>query len=241
MLFLLFWKKMQVINTPMIYLQNQTTEDSFTTPVKFSSRIAGRAIWALSSLIGYSWRVKLSGHTSLSPATSSGSKRIFAFWHSHLLPLTFIFRNCHTNAIVSRSRDGILAAYVAQKWGHTIISGSSHRGGSAALRQSLKVLKENGTVALTPDGPRGPKEIVKAGASQLAVMSGAPVIVLSVHPQSAWRLNSWDKFMIPKPFSKVTVHVSEPVHADSVMAAHDKIEEVRKAIQGRFDEAATMA
>jgi lysophospholipid acyltransferase (LPLAT)-like uncharacterized protein len=184
----------------------------------------------------------LSGHPSLSPASPpSDSGRIFAFWHSNLLPLTFIFRNCKVHAIVSRSRDGILAAYVAEKWGHTIISGSSHRGGSAALRQSLKVLKNSGTVALTPDGPRGPKEIVKAGASQLAVMSGAPVIVLSVHPQRAWRLNSWDRFMIPKPFSKVSVHVSEPIHADSISTADDRVEEVRKAIQGRFDEATAMA
>jgi lysophospholipid acyltransferase (LPLAT)-like uncharacterized protein len=225
----------------MMQLHNHSIEEPSTTPVRFSSRFAGTAIWALSSLIGITWRVTVSGHPSLSPAFIANSGRIFAFWHSHLLPLTFIFRNCKVNAIVSRSRDGVLAAYVAEKWGHTIISGSSHRGGSAALRQSLKVLKENGTVALTPDGPRGPKEIVKAGASQLAVISGAPVIVLSVHPQSAWRLNSWDRFMIPKPFSKVTVHVSEPVHAGTIPPSDDKVEEVRKAIQGRFYEAATMA
>lgn len=232
---------MQVNNIPIMQIKNNTSEESSTTQVSLSSRLAGTAIWALSSLIGFTWRVTVSGNSSLSPAFRSGSGRIFAFWHSNLLPLTFIFRNCQVNAIVSRSRDGILAAYVAEKWGHTIISGSSHRGGSAALRQSLKVLKENGTVAITPDGPRGPKEIVKAGASQLAVMSGAPVIVLSVHPQRAWRLNSWDKFIIPKPFSKVTVHVSEPVHAAAISQADDRVEEVRIAIQGRFDDAATMA
>jgi lysophospholipid acyltransferase (LPLAT)-like uncharacterized protein len=238
---LLFLKKTQVNNIPIMQLTNSTSEESSATPVRFLTRLAGTAIWALSSLIGFTWRVTISGNASLSPASHSGSGRIFAFWHSNLLPLTFIFRNCHVNAIVSRSRDGILAAYVAEKWGHTIISGSSHRGGSAALRQSLKVLKDNGTVAITPDGPRGPKEIVKAGASQLAVMSGAPVIVLSVHPQQAWRLKSWDKFMIPKPFSKVTVHVSEPVQAGTIPPVDDRVEEVRKVIQGRFDEAATMA
>jgi lysophospholipid acyltransferase (LPLAT)-like uncharacterized protein len=241
MQFLHFWKKMQVNNFPIMQLNNNSTEESSTTSVKLSSRLAGIAIWSLSSLIGFTWRVSLSGNPSLSPASNSDSGRIFAFWHSNLLPLTFIFRNCRVNAIVSRSRDGILAAYVAEKWGHTIISGSSHRGGSAALRQSLKVLKDNGTVAITPDGPRGPKEIVKSGASQLAVMSGAPVIVLSVHPQRAWRLNSWDKFMIPKPFSNVTIHVSEPVHAGAISTGDDRVEEIRKVIQGRFDEAAKMA
>jgi lysophospholipid acyltransferase (LPLAT)-like uncharacterized protein len=232
---------MQVNNIPMMQVHNHSTEESSATPVRFSSRLVGTVIWALSSLIGLTWRVSLSGHASLSPASKSNAGRIFAFWHSNLLPLTFIFRNCHVNAIVSRSRDGILAAYVAEKWGHAIISGSSHRGGSVALRQSLKVLKENGTVAITPDGPRGPKEIVKAGASQLAVMSGAPVIVLSVHPDRAWRLKSWDRFMIPKPFSKVTVHVSEPLHAKTIISVNDRVEEVRNAIQGRFDESATMA
>ncbi|HEX2955714.1 MAG TPA: lysophospholipid acyltransferase family protein [Chitinispirillaceae bacterium] len=225
----------------MSQLNNNIEKESNTTPVRFSTRLAGTAIWALSSLTGFTWRIRLSGYPSLSPASPASSGRIFAFWHSHLLPLTFIFRNCHVNAIVSRSRDGVLAAYVAERWGHTIISGSSHRGGSMALRQSLRVLKENGSVAITPDGPRGPKEIVKAGAAQLAAVSGAPVIILSVHPHCAWRLNSWDRFIIPKPFSKLTVHVSEPVYAGNIPPSDDHAEDVRKAIQGRFDDVATMA
>jgi lysophospholipid acyltransferase (LPLAT)-like uncharacterized protein len=135
----------------------------------------------------------------------------------------------------------MLASYIAGKWGHSIISGSSHRGGSTVLRQSLKTLHRKDAIAITPDGPRGPKEQVKSGAAQLALLSKAPVIVLSVYPQNAWRLNSWDKFMIPKPFSKLTIHVSTPIYASEAPESDDKVESVRKLIQGRFDEAAAMA
>jgi lysophospholipid acyltransferase (LPLAT)-like uncharacterized protein len=73
------------------------------------------------------------------------------------------------------------------------------------------------------------------------MLSKAPVIVLSVYPQNAWRLNSWDKFIIPKPFSKLTIHVSQPVYANEAPESDDKVESIRKLIQRRFDEAATMA
>jgi lysophospholipid acyltransferase (LPLAT)-like uncharacterized protein len=221
--------------------ERTSSEQNIVTPAHFSSKFTGTAIWAFSSAIGLTWRVRLSGNTSMAPSCSSDQGRIFAFWHSHLLPLSFFFRNSSITAIVSRSRDGILASYIAGKWGHSVISGSSHRGGSTVLRQSLKTLHQKQSIAITPDEPRGPKEQVKSGTAQLAMLSKAPVIVLSVYPQNAWRLNSWDKFIIPKPFSKLTIHVSQPVYANEAPESDDKVESIRKLIQRRFDEAATMA
>jgi lysophospholipid acyltransferase (LPLAT)-like uncharacterized protein len=217
------------------------SDQNSIVPTQFSSRVVGTAIWAISSVIGYTWRISLSGQIAIAPSIKADYGRIFAFWHSQLLPLSFIFRSCRINAIVSRSRDGILASYIAGKWHHSIISGSSHRGGTAVLRQSIKVLREKGAIAITPDGPRGPREVVKSGAAQLAALSNAPVIILTVQPQRAWRFKSWDRFMIPKPFSNVNIHISEPVYAKEAPVSNDNVESVRALIQERFNEATTLA
>jgi lysophospholipid acyltransferase (LPLAT)-like uncharacterized protein len=210
-------------------------------PAQFSSRVAGTVIWALSSAIGFTWKVSLSGQTDMAPSERADYGRIYAFWHSQLLPVSFTFRNSGTHAIVSRSRDGILASYIAGKWRHSIISGSSHRGGTAVLRQSLNILKDQGGIAITPDGPRGPREVVKPGAAQLAALSGAPVIILTVKPQRAWRFKSWDQFMIPKPFTRVNIHISAPLYARDIPDSDNKIESFRTLIQERFDAASKLA
>lgn len=220
---------------------NTRSDQNTHVPAKFSSRAAGTAIWALSSVIGFTWKVSLSGQTDMAPSERAAYGRIYAFWHSQLLPLSFTFRDCGIHAIVSRSRDGILASYIAGKWRHSIISGSSHRGGTAVLRQSIKVLNGQGSIAITPDGPRGPREVVKSGAAQLAALSGAPVIILTVKPQQVWRLKSWDRFMIPKPFTSVNIHVSTPLFAGDVPDSDDKVESVRTLIQERFDVASKLA
>ncbi|MBN1604295.1 MAG: lysophospholipid acyltransferase family protein [Chitinispirillaceae bacterium] len=221
--------------------EDSRSDHNTLVPAQFSSRAAGTAIWALSSAIGFTWKVSLSGQTNMAPSERADYGRIYAFWHSQLLPLSFKFRDSGIHAIVSRSRDGILASYIAGKWRHSIISGSSHRGGTAVLRQSIKVLNDQGSIAITPDGPRGPREVVKSGAAQLAALSGAPVIILTVKPQQVWRLKSWDRFMIPKPFTRVNIHVSAPLYAGDVPDSNDKVESVRTLIQEKFDVASKLA
>ncbi|HEX3020750.1 MAG TPA: lysophospholipid acyltransferase family protein [Chitinispirillaceae bacterium] len=169
------------------------------------------AIWAVGTLLGKTWRSRVITSEFSNPSVENGTARIFCFWHSHLLPVAFSFRGTGKTAVVSQSRDGKRAAAVAKMWKTDIIFGSSSHGGVSALRQCLRTLSSNKSIAITPDGPRGPREKVKPGISQLALLSKAPVITISALPSKAWYLNSWDRFMIPKPFTKMDIVVSKPI------------------------------
>jgi lysophospholipid acyltransferase (LPLAT)-like uncharacterized protein len=169
------------------------------------------SIFIIGEIIGRTWRFSVDGRGDYDPFHDCGKGCIYAFWHSSLLPLAFYFRNTAKTAIISESRDGTRAAAVAQRWGHTVIHGSSSHGGAPALRSCIRALKSGSTIVITPDGPRGPREIVKKGVAQIALLSGAPVIPVSVVAENALRLNSWDRTMIPLPFSKVVVRIGEPL------------------------------
>jgi lysophospholipid acyltransferase (LPLAT)-like uncharacterized protein len=176
------------------------------------------SILALGSLFGLTWRFSLTGRTDLDLHHDRGRGRIYAFWHSHLLSMAFHFRNTGKIALVSESRDGRRAAAVAQRWGHAVIQGSSSHGGAAALRACARELRQGGNIVITPDGPRGPREIVKPGVSRIAHLSGAPVVPLRAVPSRAFRLHSWDGFMIPAPFARIAIHIGEPVTGNDAPA-----------------------
>jgi hypothetical protein len=191
-------------------------------------------IWAIGSLLGKTWRVSITFQPPFDPLVETSAARIYCLWHSHLLPISYILRDTGKTAIVSSSKDGVRAAQVAKMWKHGIIHGSSSKGGSTALRQSLRYLSDNKSIAITPDGPRGPKEVVKAGVAQIASLSGAPVITLKIKALNSWQLNSWDRFIIPKPFSKIHFTASEPIWAKSTSDQNDPIESFRLLIQERL-------
>ena len=204
---------------------------------KKSSRSAdavSMAIWIIGSVLGKTWRPQVVTSNFCNPLYEKGFARIFCFWHSHLLPITYIFRDTGKTAVVSQSRDGQRAAAVAKLWKTDIIFGSSSRGGLSALRQCLRVLESNKSVAITPDGPRGPKEVVKAGVAQLALTSQIPVITISALPENAWYLKSWDRFMIPKPFTRIKFLISEPILPDELTKYNNPVERLRVQIQERL-------
>ena len=173
------------------------------------------SIFIIGEILGRTWRFSVDGRGDYDPFHDYGKGCIYAFWHSSLLPLAFYFRNTAKTAIISESRDGTRAAAVAQRWGHAVIHGSSSHGGAPALRSCIRALKSGSNIVITPDGPRGPREIVKKGVAQIALLSGAPVIPVSVTAGSVLRLNSWDRTVIPLPFSKVVVRIGDPLCPDT--------------------------
>jgi hypothetical protein len=120
---------------------------------------------------------------------------------------------------------------VAQRWQHQTIRGSSSLHGVSALRQCVRELKRRQNIVLIPDGPRGPREIVKPGVAQIALLADAtvfPVIALPVH---AWRLNSWDRFMVPKPFTTIDVRIAEPIYPSQFLKTNDPVASFSSEIQ----------
>jgi lysophospholipid acyltransferase (LPLAT)-like uncharacterized protein len=142
---------------------------------------------------------------------------IWVFWHNQLLLIPVIwnrFLNAADRplgkALTSLSGDGELVALFLARFGVDSVRGSSARGGAGALRELAGWLKRGHDIGLTPDGSRGPIYEIKPGLVLLAQLSGRPILPLSFEFSSSWRLKSWDRFFIPKPFSQVTLIVGEP-------------------------------
>ena len=188
---------------------------------KISLDPVSAAILFLGEALGRTWRFSLTAPADVDPFRDRGPGRMYALWHSHLLPLAFYFRNTSKTAVISESKDGARAAAVAQRWGHAVIHGSSSHGGALALRACVRALREGRAIVITPDGPRGPREIVKSGVAQIALLAGAPVFSVRAEPQSAWRLSSWDRFIIPKPFTRVAITIGAPVDPAASAAQSD--------------------
>jgi hypothetical protein len=146
------------------------------------------------------------------PLPASG---ILILWHEDMLPCLKAFSHRNMRVLISQSRDGEFGALAASRLGYVPIRGSSTRGGAVALRQLARELSSNGGwVAFVADGPRGPRRVSKPGAEWLARQTGLPIFQVEVEAKWAFRLNSWDRCVIPVPFSRVRVKVSGAVWSE---------------------------
>lgn len=159
-------------------------------------------------------RIRVTGEEIALGCFSEYGRLIIAVWHQRFLPaLAYVtkFRNFKPIVMISRSRDGELAARIADRLGLVPIRGSSTRGGTTALVEILKALKQNPAVIHIVDGPTGPKGIVKPGLISMAQMSGAAIVPVIISAKKVWMTRSWDRFLIPKPFSEVTIEWGQPL------------------------------
>ena len=193
--------------------------------------VVSTCILLLGTLLGITWRYRITGSQTMNPFTNRNKGIIFCFWHSHILTLTYIFRGCGVKAVVSGSKDGDRATAVAQRWGHGTIRGSSSVHALSVLRQFVREIRHTNNIVIVPDGPRGPKEQVKPGVAQIALMAQAPVVTVSALPRSAWHLKSWDNFMIPKPFTTIEVRIGEPLYPQQFAGEPEPLEAMTAAIQ----------
>jgi len=166
---------------------------------------------AVLRLLATTWRFEIRNEEAIQSLRMEQRPFIFSLWHGQLLPLIWHHRHQGIAILVSEHRDGELIARVAQSLGYRLIRGSSSRGGERALLGLVRDLRAGREVAVTPDGPRGPACRYAAGALIAAHRSGAAILPIAAHASRAWRLNSWDRFLIPKPFARVTVAYGNPV------------------------------
>lgn len=152
---------------------------------------------------------------------------IICMWHGELLMIPFFykkFRNKNVYAVISHHKDGELISRTVAHLGINSIRGSSKKGGVKVLLEALKRLKTD-DVAITPDGPRGPRHSVADGIVAMAQKSGAKIVGIRVKARSAWRFKSWDKHLLPKPFSLIEFRSTPAFSIDglSVQEAKEKI------------------
>jgi lysophospholipid acyltransferase (LPLAT)-like uncharacterized protein len=159
---------------------------------------------------------------------------IASFWHSCMIPATYIFRNMGIRLMSSNSYDGEYMGRIIHKFGFVAVKGSSSRNAVRALLGLRRALEEGWTVAFTLDGPRGPRHKVKPGPVALARSSGLALTTFHAAVDRAWVLNTWDRLMIPVPFSRVLVRVGKliPVPED---ATDEDVERYAAELQAALD------
>lgn len=138
-------------------------------------------------------------------------QHVLVFWHECLLLSLHARWRRPTVNISSDSKDGDIAVKVLNRYGVNPARGSSTRGGSKALRQVLRAARDGANVAVTPDGPKGPRRVVKEGVVYIAQMSGLPIVPFYFTAKRKKRMRSWDKMIVPFPFSKAIYLYGEPI------------------------------
>ena len=161
-------------------------------------------------VLARTWRVRVVNEGYLFDLRRAERPFIFALWHGHLLPLLWHHRDQGVLVLISEHRDGELVARAAASLGYGLIRGSSTRGADRALITIVRELAAGHEVAITPDGPRGPAETFAPGALVAAQRSDSFILPVAASADRAWRLRSWDRFMIPKPFALVTIAYGTP-------------------------------
>lgn len=179
-------------------------------------------------MLAMTWRVRRVGAEAFDAMRNRDEPIIIVFWHGEFLPVAWVHRRSGMASLISRHADGEIIARIAEGLGYRTIRGSSSRGGVRALLETVQRVEEGISVGFTPDGPRGPRHVFAPGALIVAQRTGRPIIAMAATASRAWRLRSWDRHLVPKPFATVTIHYSGPefVRAES---ARDAVDE-----QGRF-------
>ncbi len=160
---------------------------------------------------------------------------VLAFWHDTMLLPWFLHKNDGFAALTSKSKDGDLLAKQLKHWKYKVVRGSSSKGGDVALGIMVDHAKNGYSIAITPDGPRGPVHKFKAGAVITAKRTGVPVVLMGIGIKSKKKLKSWDRFQVPNPFTKVKVIYSEPVYVDEKLS-YDETSKVIEECEKKLNE-----
>jgi len=186
---------------------NSEASHRFTFTQRLVLAVVPRIVWALFSLIGLTWRFEVIAEDGVTPLLSGlgAGAEIFCFWHQCVLPCTIYYRRTGATILVSQSFDGELITRILSCFGFHAVRGSSSRGAREGLLGLAQVIESGKPAIFTADGPRGPIYRTKMGPIKLAQMTGAPIGAFHLEPRHAWTIRSWDRFLVPKPFTRICV------------------------------------
>jgi len=213
--------------------------DTTPTPRRFTLR--QRIILRIIITAGY-WFIRLIGPTlRVCVSREEGAQQTVAqrpligsFWHACIIPATYMCRNLGVRVMSSNSYDGEYMGRIIRKFGFVAVKGSSSRNAVRALLGLRRALQDGWSVAFTLDGPRGPRYKVKPGPVALARSSGVPLTMFHMAVDRAWVLNSWDRMMIPKPFSRVLMRFGKLIDVPRD-ASDEAFERYQQELQDSLD------
>lgn len=189
-------------------------------------RAADLVFYLLIRLVGRTVRLRVEGWEHWEEATRGGGLPIYTFWHDRVFLATYFWRRRRIVVMTSQSFDGEYIARFIQRFGYGAARGSSTRGGVGALVEMVRLVRGGCPTGFTIDGPRGPRHVAKMGAVLLAKKTGQPVLPFSVNAEHFWTVPSWDRFQIPKPFTRATVRIGPPIRVPP--DADDRLVELKR-------------
>ncbi|HEV8112103.1 MAG TPA: lysophospholipid acyltransferase family protein [Planctomycetota bacterium] len=215
-----------------------------TRPVKSAlQNVARRVVHGLGPVclrsLARTWRMTVLGDENLARAGDRDGAHFIALWHGRMLLGLPHHAASSWHVLVSGSQDGDIAHALLARCGYRVIRGSTSRGGARALREMLAVLEKGTVLAITPDGPRGPRHSVNPGLAWMARATGHPILPVGFACDRAWRARSWDRFTIPRPWARVVMTYGEPVRVDpsasdaDLAAAAERIHEALMSAEQR--------
>jgi lysophospholipid acyltransferase (LPLAT)-like uncharacterized protein len=218
---------------------HETPTVDVTDPRRFTLR--QRIILPIIIFVGYCF-IRLIGPTlRVCVSREKGAQEtvgqrplIISFWHACIVPATYLFRNVGIRVMSSNSYDGEYMGRIIRKFGFVAVKGSSSRNAVRALLGLRRALQQGWAVAFSIDGPRGPRYEVKPGPVALARSSGVPLTMFHIAVEKAWVLNTWDRLIIPKPFSRVLMRFGKLVPV-SPEASEEDLERYQQELQDSLD------
>ena len=215
-----------------------TAHSKFTLSQRLVLAIVPRVVWALLWIVGLTWRFEVIAEEGVEPVLfgQKPGPEIYCFWHQCVLPCTVYFRHARAVILISRSFDGELITRILRMFGYGAVRGSSSRGGREGLLGLKHILESGRTAIFTADGPLGPIYQTKMGPIKLAQIGGAPIGAFHLEPERAWTMRSWDRFLVPKPFTRIVVSWAQWTHIPADLPA-DQLEPKREELNAAIERA----
>jgi lysophospholipid acyltransferase (LPLAT)-like uncharacterized protein len=214
-----------------------TNEERRKLIYRFWGVPGARLIHLILWIMRLTMRVRVDGGEIMRDFTRRGEGFIGIFWHARLIMIPFVYPGKRMNVLIGTHRDGQIIADVMHCFGFRTVRGSSSKGGDKAVKEMVKLLASNNDLAITPDGPKGPAETLKPGVAQIARLTGKAVVPVAFGASRFRRFRSWDRFIIPYPFSKVVFVIGEPLR----YIKGEEIEQFRLRIENALKEATERA
>lgn len=164
---------------------------------------------------------------------------LYAFWHENILVPAYHYARRDIHVLISEHADGQMIAEACRHLGFRVVRGSATRGGARAVRQMVR-RGRSAHLAITPDGPRGPRRQVQPGVVYLAALTGLPIVPFGIAFERAWRMRSWDRFAVPWPWSAAVCVTAEPIRVPENIRK-DRLEHYRLRVQEAMDAASAAA
>jgi len=190
---------------------------------------------AMLYLLSRTLRVRMFGGEDLFERLARGERLIVAFWHNRLLLMPTVAPAQPFCIMVSTHRDGEIAVRALRRWNVRTVRGSATRGGARGFLQLVRAYRDGCSIAVAPDGPKGPLHVAKPGVIHLARLTGATIYPVSYAASRARSLRSWDRLLVPLPFARIAFVAGEPVEVPRE-ADPERVESLRKLLETRLNE-----